>query len=719
MTMYCYIYRKDSEPMANQSVKFTENITSVHEGDEPAVRAVSPAPLRRESDERLFHGGAARHAYTYLGAHAERGEEGDERIVFRVWAPNAAAVSVIGTFADWDEGIPMRRLGEDGIFFLSLSSDSVPDGSLYKYRITTEDGSILHRADPYGQAMEAPPGTASRFFRSKPFDWHDGGWLKMRARLAATGQKYPLNIYEVHLGSWKRREDGAPMSYRDLADELAPYLKQMGFTHVELLPVMEHPSDASRGYGICGYYAPTARYGSPDDFRSFVDVMHNAGIGVILDWVPTHFHKDDHGLCRFDGAPLYEYAVPAWPALPGEDACVFDVSRREVTSFLLSNAYYWVEEFHADGLRLSDLSAMLYHNPAPDVGINPLEGRRDPSAVSFLRLLNESLGADHPDVMTVAEESTAGPHITGRREESLGFTACWNTAWTESTLRYAEEDPFFRKHSHHLLTHSPSSAFEESYVLPISHSEVTHLKKSFLDKMPGDYWRKFAGARVFAAWMMTHPGAKLWFMGCEIGQFAEWNETKQMDWCLLDFEAHAKLQHYYAALNNFYLTTPALWDEYTDHPARSFEWLEAYDANRSIIAFRRLSREGKDLTVILNFTPETHTGHSMNVPLPGKYREVFNSDDLAYGGSGVLNTGVMEAFPVQDNFLHHIRVNVPPLGCTILERIPDKTVGFHSAWGHRRRIDFPRAPFQISQNLRGPRNLIRDGARDHQKEATT
>ena len=661
--------------MATKSVNFTENTTSIRETNDLTVDSVSPSPLRRELDEFLFHEGTSRRAYTYLGAHAEPDENGRERIVFRVWAPHALSVWLVGSFADWKTGIPMDRVTPNGIFMLSLPGEKIPDGSVYKYRIQASDGRFHFRADPYGRAMEVPPQTATRFLRPKPFNWHDGGWLKQRAKYAASGRKYPFNIYELHVGSWKYREDGTPMNYRELADELAPYIKQMGYTHVELLPIMEHPFGGSWGYQICGFFAPTARYGNPDDFRAFVDIMHNAGIGVILDWVPAHFPKDAHGLYRFDGEPLYEYADPTRQENRGWGTCCFDVGRKEVISFLISNAYYWVEEFHADGLRADAVASMLYLNydRRPDEWHpNSRGGYQNLEAIAFLRQLNDSLREDHPDIMTIAEESTMWPHITDFSEEGLGFTYKWNMGWMNDTLRYIKEDPIFRKHSHGLLTHIPSYAYLENYVLPISHDEVVHLKKSFLDKMPGDYWRKFAGSRVFAAWMMTHPGAKLWFMGCEIGQFTEWSEDRQLDWYLLDYEAHAKLQHYFAALNNFYLTTPALWDESPDKPEQSFEWLDAYNATESILAFRRISREGKDVTVILNFTPETHMDHPMNVPLPGQYREIFNSDDFEYGGSGVRNTDIMESFPVEGNPLHQIRMKIPPLGCSILERISDK-----------------------------------------------
>ncbi len=639
-----------------------------------------PGPHRRALDEYLFHAGNARHAWTYLGPHVECDPtvgEGEERVVFRVWAPHARSVSLVGSFTDWAYGTPMARVTDNGIYLLSLPGDKVPDGGLYRYRIEAADGQVYVRSDPYGRAMECPPATATRFFRETPFSWHDSGWLAQRKARAADGRRYPFNIYEVHAGSWKFREDGTPLSYRELADELAPYVKQMGYTHVELMPVMEHPFGGSWGYQICGYFAPTARYGDPDDFRAFVDTMHSAGIGVILDWVPAHFPRDAHGLFRFDGEPLYEYADPTRQENKGWGTCCFDVGRNEVISFLISNAYYWIEEFHADGLRVDAVSSMLYLNyDRPDGQWHPnrFGDFRNLEAIDFFRRLNMSLRDDHPDVLTIAEESTIWSHITDFSENGLGFSYKWNMGWMNDTLRYVKEDPLFRKHNHGLITHTPSYAFDEHYVLPISHDEVVHLKRSFLDKMPGDYWQKFAGARAFAAWMMTHPGAKLWFMGCEIGQFAEWSEERELDWFLLEYDAHARLQHYFAALNNFYLATPALWDEDPDRPHTAFEWLEAYNAEESIVVFRRRARagaagEGTDIVVALNFTPVARADHEINVPLPGRYREIFNSDDLAYGGSDLLNREEMEAYPVAGNFLHKVRLHIPPMGCTILSRL--------------------------------------------------
>ncbi len=663
--------------MMTNKVTAKEASTSIREQapDTPSVKEPpTPLPHRQKADEYLFHAGTARRAWMYLGAHAETdpsADDGAERVIFRVWAPHARTVSVVGSCTDWTVGTPMARTTENGLFQLSLPGEQVPDGSVYKYRIEAADGQVYLRADPYGQAMECPPDTATRFFRERPFVWHDHGWLTQRRERTETGLSYPLNIYELHAGSWKFHADGTPLSYRELADELAPYIKQMGFTHVELMPIMEHPFGGSWGYQVCGYYAPTARYGTPDDFRAFVDILHGAGIGVILDWVPAHFPRDAHGLFRFDGEPLYEYTDPTRQENKGWGTCCFDVGRPEVISFLISNAYYWVEEFHADGLRVDAVASMLYLNYDRRDGEwqpNRYGDYRNLESVAFFRLLNSSLREDHADVMTIAEESTMWPHITDFSEEGLGFSFKWNMGWMNDTLRYVKEDPLFRKYHHGMLTHMPSYAFIENYVLPISHDEVVHLKKSFLDKMPGDYWQKFAGARAFAAWMMTHPGAKLWFMGCEIGQFAEWSEERQLDWFLLDYDAHARLQHYFAALNNFYLSTPALWDVAPTDPTDAFGWLESNLDNDSIIAFCRTSRTGEQVTVVLNFTPVARPAYAINVPCPGTWQEAFNSDDLAYGGSDFLNREPLIAYPVEGSFLHKVRMNIPPLGCSVLMR---------------------------------------------------
>ncbi len=617
----------------------------------------------RALDEYLFHQGTARHAWRYMGAH----EEGD-RIVFRVWAPHALGVSVVGSFCDWQIGIPMKKINHNGIWEVCIESARIPDGAQYKFRILAHGGEIRMKADPYGRYMQVPPDTATVFYREKPFVWHDEGWLTQRERRAASGKNYPMNIYELHLGSWKRHGDGTPLGYRELADELCPYVKQMGFTHVELMPVMEHPFDGSWGYQVCGYYAPTSRYGTPEDFKAFVDTLHTAGIGVILDWVPAHFPKDAHGLYYFDGEPLYEYDDPTRQENKGWGTNCFDVGRREVKSFLISNAYYWVEEFHADGLRVDAVASMLYLNYDREGGgwhPNKYGDCGNLEAISFFQHLNHSLAEDHPDVMTIAEESTMWPNVTTFDDYGLGFSYKWNMGWMNDTLRYVKEDPIFRKHSHGMMTHMPSYAFLEKYVLPISHDEVVHLKKSFLDKMPGDYWQKFAGARVFAAWMMTHPGAKLWFMGAEIGQFAEWDEKKQLDWFLLQYDAHARLQHYFAAMNNLYLSTPALWDVDPDDPESAFVWTEQGLWEECMLVFRRVARDGREVSVVLNFTPVARENFPIAVPTAGTYREIFNSDDMAYGGSGVINTG--DLVTATHGERHTLSLRIPPMGCAILQ----------------------------------------------------
>ena len=635
----------------------------------PSKKNAPAPPLaeRWELDEFLFHQGTARHIWRYLGAHGE----GDS-VTFRVWAPHALQVSVVGSFCDWETGIPMEKATKDGIFVLTLPQAQVPEGSLYKYRIQGRNGAYRMKADPYGRLMEAPPGTATVYIPDSSFVWHDKGWLTQRKRRAAGERQYPFNIYELHPGSWKRHEDGTPLSYRELADQLAPYLKQMGFTHVELMPVMEHPFDGSWGYQVCGYFAPTARYGTPDDFRGFVDIMHTAGIGVLLDWVPAHFPKDAHGLYYFDGEPTYEYADPTRQENRGWGTCCFDVGRCEVRSFLISNAYYWVEEFHADGLRVDAVASMLYLDYDRRPGEwhpNRYGDRGNLESISFFQQLNHSLREDHPDVLTIAEESTAWPHITDFYENGLGFSYKWNMGWMNDTLRYAGEDPLFRKHLHGMLAHTADYAFSERFILPISHDEVVHGKKSFLDKMPGDYDQKFAGARVFAAFMVAHPGAKLWFMGCEIGQFTEWNESGSVEWFLLDYEAHARLQHYFATLNNFYLSSPALWDVDPTAPEHAFAWLDATNAPESLFVFRRIPRTGKELVVILNFTPVPRPAHTVPVPYPGTYREVFNSDDISFGGGGMTNPDPLTASRSQDGTGtpgSSLTMDIPPMACVML-----------------------------------------------------
>ena len=601
----------------------------------PTVTSTDMAPY-------LFHQGTNFHAQDYLGAH--RTPDG---FVFRVWAPNAASVFVVGDFCSWDEGIPMQRVTDGGVWEALCPTARV--GSTYKFRIVAADGRWIYKADPYGAMMECPPATASRLFTSD-YVWRDTGWMKFRAKSMAGGgfRHRPLNIYELHAGSWRRHEDGSYLSYRELASELAPYVKQMGFTHIELMPVMEHPFDGSWGYQVSGYFAPTARYGTPDDLRAFIDAMHEAGIGVILDWVPAHFPKDAHGLYEFDGQPLYEYQGNDRKEHEGWGTRCFDVGREEVQSFLISNATYWIEQFHADGLRVDAVAAMLYldFDKRPDEWCPNVYGdNRNLEAIAFFQKLNDYLRHTHPDVLMIAEESGDFGGITA--ENGLGFSLKWNMGWMNDTLDYALTDPLYRKHHHDKTTFSLTYAFTEQYVLPISHDEVVHGKLSFLDRMPGDYWHKFAGERLFYAWQMTHPGKKLSFMGNEIGQFREWDYENQIEWFMLGYDMHAAMQRYFAAINHFYLETPALWD--ADDSWDGFEWIDADNADQSILAFRRRTRpHGKDgrvkeLIVLLNFTPVDRRSFRLGVPYRGTWREVFTSDAGEFGGGNLLNAAPLES----------------------------------------------------------------------------
>ena len=610
----------------------------------------------------LYHQGTNYQAYTYMGAH--RTEDG---YVFRVWAPHAERVFVVGDFNGWREDDPMERITEGGIFEAVLSHVRVHEQDLYKFKLIC-DGREIYKADPYAFAAECPPETASRICDIDGYEWRDEGWLAYRKEKAGRFYEEPMNIYEVHLGSWRRHEDGTPFSYSEIATELATYVKQMGYTHVELMPVAEHPFDGSWGYQVCSYYAPTARFGSPTDFMGFVDTMHEAGIGVILDWVPAHFPKDAHGLYEFDGQPLYEYQ--GWDRIEHEGWGTrrFDVGRNEVECFLVSNASFWLEKYHIDGLRVDAVASMIYldYDKRPGEWVPNVYGNnRCLEAIAFFRKLNMHIKGLYPDALMIAEESTAWSNVTTLENDGLGFDMKWNMGWMNDTLAYAETDPLFRKYEHEKTTFSLTYAFSERYVLPISHDEVVHGKKSFLDKMSGDYWQKFASARAIFGYMMTHPGKKLFFMGSEIGQFREWDFASQIEWFLLDYESHAKFQHYVAKLNHFYLSSPALWQR--DDSWDGFTWIDADDRDRSLLSYRRIDRDGEELIVVLNFTPTVYDDFWLRVPTLGEYEEVFNSDGVDFGGSGVINEEPLEAivnpYCEEENI---VRLRIPPLGMTIL-----------------------------------------------------
>lgn len=645
----------------------------------------------------LFHQGTNYRAYEYLGAHRV-----DDGYVFRVWAPNADSISVSGDFNGWTDADPMMRVTEGGVWEAVIPFDRICAGALYKYRIVSGDR-VLFKADPYAFSAECPPATASVLIDPSAYTWRDGGWMEYRKKTMGKDMyAQPINIYEVHLGSFKRHEDGSVYSYRETAEELAPYVKQMGYTHIELMPVMEHPFDGSWGYQVCGYYAPTARFGAPDDFRAFVDAMHEAGIGVILDWVPAHFPKDAHGLYEFDGKPLYEYQ--GWDRMEnaGWGTRRFDVGREEVQSFLISNAVFWAKEYHADALRVDAVASMLYldYDKRPGEWVPNIYGdHRCLEAMSFFGKLNSYIQKELPDVLMIAEESTAWPNVTNWGVDGLGFSFKWNMGWMNDTLSYAGEDPVYRKYDHNKITFSMTYAFSEKYVLPISHDEVVHGKKSFLDKMPGDYNQKFAGARVLGAYQMTHPGKKLTFMGSEIGQFREWDYQGEVEWFLLEYEAHAKLQRYFAELNHLYLKTPALWQ--CDDSWDGFAWIDVDNRDESILAYRRMDREGKQIFIVLNFTPVARENYRLGVPDAGTYREILNSDALCFGGTGACNPGELLTAAISEHGMEQsLSLHIPPLGAVFLrleKKAPTRRIAQQSGRGKKfaegQRMESADAPY--------------------------
>ena len=558
---------------------------------------------------------------------------GMDGVRFRVWAPNAVSVSVVGDFNDWNERMnPCGNLSGSGIW--QTFCPGVKAGDLYKFCIQTKDGRYLYKADPFALYAEKRPGDASRVYNIEGYEWGDAEWQAAKKQKDIVNA--PVNIYEVHAGSWKQHKDGSFYTYRELAAELIPYLKEMHYTHVELLPITEHPLDASWGYQVGSYFAPTSRFGEPKDFMYFIDRCHQEGIGVILDWVPAHFPKDAFGLYRFDGTPLFEDANPARGEHKEWGTAVFDYGKKEVQSFLISSAVFWLGKYHLDGLRVDAVASMLYL----DYGRKPGEwqpnykgGRENLEAVAFLRKLNKVVLSKFPGALMIAEESTAWPQVTRPGEEGgLGFNFKWNMGWMNDMLEYVKIDPFFRKGSHGKITFSLMYAFSENYILPISHDEVVHLKKSLLDKMYGDYDAKFAGARVFRGYMTAPPGKKLLFMGQEFGQFAEWNEKKQLDWEVLKYEKHIGLQKLNKRLNEFYLEHPALWKH--DYSWDGFEWLIPDDSERNIIAFLRKDGAGDTLLFVCNFAAVERDAYVVGVPAAGRYRELLCSDAAEFGGAG-------------------------------------------------------------------------------------
>lgn len=626
-------------------------------------------PLLSEYDIYLFGEGRHYEIYEKLGAHI-RTVGNVTGINFAVWAPNAYKIAVVGDFNRWDNRVHiMQRTTNTGIWEIF-----VPDlkpGATYKYEIRSHNqGYRAEKSDPYGNFAEVRPNTASIVYDIDQYEWNDANWMKNRADTNLLDE--PMSIYEAHLGSWKRKEDNEFLTYRELADDLVPYLKDMGYTHIELLPITEHPLDLSWGYQVIGYYAPTSRFGTPNDFMYFVDICHQNDIGVILDWVPAHFPKDGHGLNYFDGTHLYDHEDPRKGEHPDWGTLIFNYGRNEVRNFLVANALFWLKKYHIDGLRVDAVSSMIYLNFSREEGEwipNQYGGNENLEALDFLREFNALVHQEAPGAVTIAEESTSWPMVSRPTYiGGLGFTLKWNMGWMHDTLKYMKRDPIYRRFHHNQMTFVLLYAFTENFVLSLSHDEVVHGKGSLIGKMPGDYWQQFAQVRLLTGYQYTQVGKILNFMGAEIGQFSEWSEARSLDWHLLEFEKHEKLQHWVRDLNHFYRNQPALYEQ--DFSDTGFAWIEANDSDNSTYSYIRYAKNRKDfLIMVLNFTPVVRESYRIGVPEAGYYQEMLNSDAEIYGGENVGNMGGVHTESIEQHGMSQsINLRVPPLGMLILKK---------------------------------------------------
>lgn len=616
----------------------------------------------------LFHEGTLYHSFRWMGAHPVT-ENGEEGVRFTVWAPHAMQVGLAGEWNGWNgSNDPLYKIPDSGIW--SRFFPGMKTGTLYKYHITGPHRETFLKADPYGFAMEIRPATASVVTDLSGYHWKDGSWRRRKR----APYRQPMNIYEMHFGTWRQKEDGSFYTYREMADLLIPYLVEMNYTHVEFMPLAEHPYDLSWGYQGTGFYALTSRYGTPHEFMELVDRLHQAGIGVLLDWVPAHFAKDAHGLRQFDGTSLYEYGDPKKAEKPGWGTLSFDYSKPEVRSFLISNAIFWMDMFHIDGLRVDAVTSMIrldFEKNEEQYERNDQGGLENLEAIAFLQQLNKTVFEYFPHALMMAEESSAWRGVTAPAHDGgLGFNYKWNMGWMNDTLSYFEEDFDSRPDKHHLLTFPICYAYSENFTLPLSHDEVVHGKKSLLNKMPGSYEQKFAGLRILLGYLMTQPGKKLMFMGGEFGQFIEWKDQEQLDWLLLGYDAHRQAKDYTAALNRLYMNERALWE--MDHDMEGFQWICAHDASQSVASYiRKGKKPGDTLIIVINFRPQLHERYRIGVPKPGRYEEIFNSDHLQFGGGGHLNDGELKAEKVVwHDQLQSLELLLPPLSMVVLKKKP-------------------------------------------------